>query len=158
MVALELPRGGQPKSLQRIHASHHALAKCIASGIKDNQAALVTGYSTSRIGLLKKDPVFQALVADYCAEARTWSASLAERMVGLSLDAMELLQERLHSKPDDISVPVLLDIIRAFADRTGHGPGQQISVTVDQNLIDRPPRESFEEWEERRGRELKLLN
>jgi len=25
-------------------------------------------------------------------------------------------------------------------------------------LIDRPPRESFEEWEERRGRELKLLN
>jgi hypothetical protein len=153
--ALKLPRGSAPpRSLVRIHASHHSLARCLAAGMKPAQAALVTGYSPGRINDLQKDPAFQALVADYSAEARSIFADLAERMANISLDAIELLQERLHDDPKGFTVPLLLDIVKAFADRTGHGPGQEVHIKMDRDFIDRPPRETFEEWAERRSREL----
>jgi len=41
IAALATNRGTKPKSLVRIHASHHSLAKCLATGMKQSQAALV---------------------------------------------------------------------------------------------------------------------
>ena len=43
LAALATNRGTKPKSLVRIHASHHSLAKCLATGMKQSQAALVRG-------------------------------------------------------------------------------------------------------------------
>lgn len=154
LAALDQYRGVKPRSLVRIHASHHSLAKCLASGMKQSQAALVTGYSQSRISILQNDQAFQALVAEYKDEAKSIFADMTERMADLSLDAMELLQERLHEAPQDFSVPMLLDVVKAFADRTGHGPGQEVHLKVDRDFIDRPPRETHDEWTERRKREL----
>lgn len=154
LEALKLPRGTAPRSLVRIHASHHSLARCLATGMKSSQAALVTGYSPGRIAQLQRDPAFTALVADYSAEARSVFADLAERMSDMSLDAIEMLHERLQDAPETFTVPVLLDIVKAFADRTGHGPGQEVHLKVNQDFIDRPPRESFDQWKERRTREL----
>jgi len=154
VAALAAPKGVKPKSLVRIHASHHALARCLAAGMRPAHAALVTGYSSSRISILQQDQAFMALVSDYQAEARAAYADLGERMNNLSLDAIELLQERLHEFPEGFSIPMLLDLVRTFADRTGHGPNQELTLKMDQNLIDRPPKETFEQWEERRRREL----
>lgn len=154
IVALALPRGGKPTPLVRIHASHHSLAKCLASGMKPAQASLVTGYSSSRISILQADAAFQALVRDYADEAKSVFADLAERMNDMSLDALEVLQERLQASPETFSIPVLLDVVKAFADRTGHGPGQEVHLKVDRDFIDRPPRETIDEWKERRAREL----
>ena len=145
-----------PPLLQRIHSSHHALARCVAMGLKNTQVALVTGYSPVRISQLLQDPTFQALVEDYRAEARGAFADLGERMANVSLDAIELLHERLHQNPDGFSVPMLLDVVKAFADRTGHGPGAEVTFKMDPNMIDRPPRESFEDWERRRKLELDI--
>lgn len=154
LVALQHPRGTQPRSLMRIHASHHSLARCLATGMKSTQAALVTGYSPARISQLQNDASFVSLVADYRAEIKNVFADLAERMNDLSLDAIELLQERLADNPETFTIPVLLDMVKAFADRTGHGPGQEISMRVAPDFIDRPPRETHAEWAERRQREL----
>jgi hypothetical protein len=154
IAALSANRGIKPKSLVRIHASHHSLARCLASGMKQSQAALVTGYAQGRISILMADPAFQALVEDYKAEAKSIFADLAERMNDMSLDAIELLQERLNDSPESFSIPVLLDVVKTFADRTGHGPGQEVTLKVDRDLIDRPPRETFDEWEARRVKEL----
>lgn len=154
LAALSTNRGSRPKSLVRIHSSHHSLAKCLATGMKQSQASLVTGYSQSRISILMDDPAFQALVADYTAEAKGAFADLAERMNNVSLDAIELLHERLQDNPEGFSIPVLLDVVKTFADRTGHGPNQEVTLKVDQNFIDRPPRENFDEWKARRAREL----
>jgi len=144
-----------PRSLMRIHASHHALARCLATGMRPAQAALVTGYSPGRISALRNDPAFTALVADYQQESKSVFADLAERMHELSLDAIEVLHERLHEDPASFGVPALLDMVKAFADRTGHGPGQEIHVKADRDLVDRPPRETFEEWSARRAQELR---
>jgi hypothetical protein len=154
IAALATRAPTRPKSLMRIHSSHHSLAKCLAAGMKHGQAALITGYSTGRISTLENDPAFRALVAEYRAEAKSIFADLAERMSEVSLDAIELLHERLHDAPQEFSVPLLLDVVKAFADRTGHGPGQELKVSVDRDFIDRPPRENFEEWQNRRNKEL----
>src|SRR5262245_42123429 len=150
VAALAAPRGVKPKSLVRIHASHHALARCLAAGMRPGQAALVTGYSLSRISILQQDQAFTALVADYQAEARAISADLGERMNNMSLDAIELLQERLHEKPESFTVDMLLDVVKSFADRTGHGPNAKVQLSLDKDFVDRPPRETAEEWQARR--------
>jgi hypothetical protein len=75
-------------------------------------------------------------------------------MNNMSLDAIELLQERLQSKPEEFTPGMLLDVVKTFADRTGHGPGQSVDVKMSMDLVDRPPRESFEDWEARRRAEL----
>jgi len=154
IAALALPRGAKPSPIARIHASHHALARCLASGMKATQAALITGYSASRISILQRDETFAALVRDYRDEAKATFADLAERMNGMSLDAIEILHDRLHAEPQEFSIPMLLDVVKAFADRTGHGPGQEVHLKVDRDFIDRPPRESAEEWQARRAKEL----
>ncbi len=152
--ALKLPRGTTPRSLVRIHASHHALARCLAAGMKPMQAALVTGYSPGRISTLINDDAFSALVEDYRLEVKGVFADLGERMANFSLDAIELLQERMQDEPEAFTIPMLLDMVKAFADRTGFGPGQEVHLKMDRDFIDRPPRETAEEWSARRQREL----
>jgi len=152
--ALKLPRGTAPRSLVRIHASHHALARCLATGMKATQAALVTGYSTGRISQLVNDSAFAALVEDYRQEVKGVFADLGERMANCSLDFIELLQERREEAPESFTIPMILDVVKAFADRTGFGPGQEVHLKMDRDFIDRPPRETAEEWAARRAREL----
>jgi hypothetical protein len=154
LEARQLSVAAPPRALMRIHASHHSLARCLATGMKPGQAALVTGYSPGRISALQRDPAFQALCADYRAEAKSIFADLAERMHDISLDAIELLHERIHEKPAELSIAMLLEIVKAFADRTGHGPGQEVTIRAQRDLIDRPPRETYEEWKARREFEL----
>ncbi len=154
IAALDLPRGIQPKALVRIHASHHALARCLAAGMKPAQASLVTGYSPARISQLEHDESFVALVKDYRAEVSSVFAQMGERLVNLSLDAMEKLHDLLHEKPEMFSAATLMELVKMTADRTGHGPGQEVSLKVASDFIDRPPRESFDEWQERRRKEL----
>jgi hypothetical protein len=149
------PVGTQLRPLARIHASHHAVARCLAIGMKPHQTALVTGYTTVRINQLEQDPAFQTLLADYRAETSEAFAKLSERMYNLSLDAIEALHERFLEEPQGFSVPVLLDIVKTFADRTGHGPNSEVTLNVNQgDTIDRPPRETFEQWQARRNIEL----
>lgn len=154
LEALSSYRGVAPRSLIKIHTSHHALAKCLASGMKQSQAALVTGYTANRVSILMADPAFITLVDDYRNEMKGAFADLAERMTNISLDAIEILQERLHDNPETFSADTLLDVIKVMADRTGHGPGQNINVRHSTDFIDRPPRESYEEWAERRMKQI----
>lgn len=156
MAALEQNRGAQVPAIQRLRSSHHALARCLATGMNQLQAAAVTGYDRARIVQLLRDPSFNALVEEYKAESKEIMADVTQRMANLSLDALEVLQERLNEKPEDFSLGMLLDVVKAMADRTGHGPGQEVNFNVKMGSIDRPPRESHEEWLERRKRELDM--
>lgn len=154
LSALDLPRGVAPRSLVRIHSSHHALAKCLAAGMRPAQAALVTGYSNNRISSLQRDPLFVQLVAEYRLEEESVMADLAVRMRGLSHDAIELLHDKLLERPEDFSPAMLLDIVKATADRTGYGTNSNVNLNVTLPTIDRPPREDYDKWKERKLREF----
>lgn len=155
IAALNGPRGaGAVRPLQKLRSSHHALARCLAAGMSLTHAAQVAGYTTNRASLLQRDPLFQSLISEYRDQAKEVMADLTERMINLSLDAIEELQERLNDAPEDFSVATLLDVVKALADRTGHGPNSELKVTVAGATVDRPPRETYEEWQARRAKEL----
>src|SRR5215471_60047 len=153
LEALLLNRGTVSPSLKNIRYSHHALARILATGVKENQAALVTGYSPNRVHLLLKDPTFAKLVRDYQEESKDILADMTERMMNVSLDALEELHERLRDAPEEFTIPALLDVVKAFADRTGHGPGGKLELSFDNATIDRPPTETREDWLARKRQE-----
>jgi hypothetical protein len=157
MALRTLPRGSGIKPLQRIRSSHHALARCLALGLAPTKAALVTGYSPTRISQLATDPTFKQLVAEYSQDARDIVADYHHRMLQFGLDAMEEAHERLLEDPGSFSIPILLDIITGMADRTGHGTGSTVTHSFNMPTIDRPPRENFEDWKARRDKELTLV-
>lgn len=119
---------GSPKLLAKLGERHHSLARALAAGMKDGQAAIITGYCVSRISTLKGDPTFQGLLDFYRANLDSTYADLHERMATLSLDAVNRLQELMEEAPDSLSPSLTLDIVKALADRTGHGPVSKSEV------------------------------
>ena len=154
IAALTLPRGTHAPTLKRIHSSHHALARCLATGMKQGDAAHVAGYSVARVAQLVDDPTFSALVADYREDTKSIVADMTERMANLSMDALETIHDRLQEDPNQFSLSFLLEMARTFADRTGHGPGSKMEIGLTAEAIDRPPRETHDEWVKRRKDEL----
>lgn len=128
LLKLETEQGIQPKPLQRIRDSHHALARALASGMPAAEASLVTGFSTSRISILRSDPAFKELLEFYRSDRRNAEADILQRVSTLSLDAIEEIRERLETNPEDIKTRELLDIATAGLDRTGFGPTSKLQV------------------------------
>lgn len=133
---LSIERSIQPTHVQRITDRHHALARCLATGMSATEAGLCTGYTASRISILRGDPSFEELIAFYQGEKSRPVLDLQERMTSLALDATSELQDRLELEPASVSTDQLLDTIKLTADRTGHGP-KQTNVNVNVNLGDR---------------------
>lgn len=124
---------------------HHALARVLATGSPEGEASVITGYSLSRISILKADPQFRELVEFYRTTATEVVADFRQRMAMVGITATEVLSERLEESPDDIGTGLLNDIVKTMADRTGHapakGPTAQISLHVElQDRIERARR------------------
>lgn len=126
---LQVERGVKPKPLHKVRDSHHSLARALAQGLSNTEASRLTGYTPSRISVLRTDQLFQKLIDEYSGERRLAEASLLERMTTLSLDVVEEIRSRLDEDPDSLKTRELLDVFTALADRSGHGPTskQQIS-------------------------------
>lgn len=122
-------RGIKPQPLQKLRSRHHALARALASGMKDWEAALACGYDVSRVSILKADPTFQELVQIYTEDVDAQYADMHERLAGLSTTAAEILQDRLEDDPDSVTVGQLHGTIKIGADRTGHGPQSRQDYT-----------------------------
>lgn len=137
LALLGTERGIQPSHVQRLSDRHHALARCIATGMKDGEAALCTGYTPSRISVLRGDPAFEELVAFYRADKGALVHDLADKMASIAKDTADLLHDRLQDEPEKFSVGDLHEQLKLTADRTGHGPSAKTTVNVNLNLGDR---------------------
>lgn len=127
-------RGTPAKPIKRLRDRHHALARMLASGMKDGHAALAVGYEPSRVSILKGDPAFQDLLAFYREHIDAQLIEYHERIAGLSVDAVEELRVRLEESPEEFSSNLLLEIAMKTADRTGYGPSSSstnVNVNVD---------------------------
>ena len=129
-------------SLKKIRDTHHALARVLANGMSETEASLVTGYSLSRISILKADPQFASLLEFYRNETIEGQADFRARMVNVGLDALQELAERLEDDPDSFSPALLKDIVKDMADRTGHAPqrGPANVTQINVGLSDRMAR------------------
>lgn len=92
--------GTQAPAIQSLRATHHQLAQLLVRGVTESEASLITGYSLSRISILKSDPTFSELLANYSTQRELAFADTLDRMRILGLSALDELQERLESSPE----------------------------------------------------------
>lgn len=142
LLKLEAERGTRAPPLKALRDSHHAVCRCLATGMSETETAIVCGTTVSRISVLKADPAFQDLLAFYRREAeakrQTVAADFFTRAVALQQDALEELRDRLHDSPGEFAVGDLMDLTKLLADRTGNGPQtKSTNVNVNVNLADR---------------------
>jgi len=126
-------RGIKPTLIAKLRDRHHALARVLAAGMPDGTASAITGYSPSRISILKQDPSFRALMAHYAENEDAQLADFIERTTTLTLSAINELQDRLEEEPESFTHGQLQDLAKTFADRIGHAPVQR-SVNVNANV------------------------
>lgn len=122
LSALEKDRGTRAPNLQRLTHRHHRLARTLAEGIEAGQAAIMCGYSVSRVSILQADPTFKELVLFYRSQVEESFLGLQERLAGLAETAADILQDRLEETPDEFDSEDLRKLVALGADRTGHGP------------------------------------
>lgn len=137
LALLATERGVQPTHVQRITSRHHALARCLASGMSATEAGLVTGYTGSRMSVLRGDPAFEELITHYTSIKGEVVVDLQERMAQLALDATAVMADRLEETPEQFDNDQLHDLVKLTADRTGNGPKTTVNHNVNVNLGDR---------------------
>lgn len=121
-----------PLAVSQIRDSHHALARCLAMGMKLGEAGAEVGMGAEKVRTLVNDPTFQGLVDYYRDEVDAKFATMQSRMARLSNDALEELAYRLENDPEKIPTPLLLELVKVMADRTGNGPQAKVtSVNVN---------------------------
>lgn len=122
MADLELAaittRSSGPPPIKRITDRHHALARLLASGTPEGEAALILGYDVSRVSILKQSPAFQELLDVYRSEVDREFATTLDHMSGLSRDALLELRDRIEEEPEKFSNRELLSIINDMVDRS----------------------------------------
>lgn len=139
LILLDTEKGSKPSAVKRITERHHALARNLANGMSEQEAATFCGYSSSRISILKSDSAFKELLEFYREDAQRPYRDLHARLAGLSMDAAEELAFRLEDdmqteelKDKKLTVGQLMEITKLGADRTGHGPSSsQLNINVD---------------------------
>lgn len=137
VAALAEARDTKPSVLKRLTDRHHSLARLVAAGMKQNEAALVCGYDPDRVSILKTDPMFKELVEFYRSQEQKQFRDLGARLAGMAADATDAIQERLEDdeQRDKIPLVTLLKIVELGADRTGFGPSAtQTNVNVHVDL------------------------
>jgi hypothetical protein len=122
-----------------IRHSHHMLAQCIAKGMDDTEASLISGYAPSYISFMRGDPAFQELLATYGAEREAVFVDVLERMKALGLHTLEELQARLEDQPDKFSNRELQELARMLLIESkqkdlggGGGPGVAVAISFVQ--------------------------
>lgn len=137
LALLETERGIKAPTVKALRDSHHAIARCVAEGKSGVETQLITGYSASRISILKSDPAFRELVAFYServSEIRDQAfTDTAAKLAAVGSDALDEIADRLNEKPESVTMDELTDIVKLTADRTGHGP-QSKSTNVNVNV------------------------
>jgi hypothetical protein len=118
----------------------------LATGTKQEECALVTGYSPVYISILKTDPTFVDLIAYYSAQREVIFVDAIERMRTLGINTLEELQSRLEEDPSQFTNRELfeqaeLTLIKPMAaTRSAHpitpsnsGAGVSVNVNFIQN-------------------------
>ncbi len=134
LAELKVPRGTKSPAIKSLSDRHHALARLLAEGIKPASAGMMTGYTDSRISILKQDPTFQALVNFYREKIDEQFLDMQAKLAQLAGTAATITLDRLEDNPDAFSTDELASLIKLGADRTGHGPSSTTNVDVNGGL------------------------
>lgn len=137
LADLDMPRPAIAP-LKTLRDKHHTLARYMAQGFSDSDISSYTGYSSSRLSVLRTDPAFAELVNHYRVNREDAQRRLDERLADATGTALSVLQERLEDDPDKFDNGELLDTLKILADRAGFGPQKtQTNVNLNIGMADR---------------------
>lgn len=129
MALLDSARGTTAPPLKALRESHHQLARLLAQGLKQVEVAAITGFSQSRISILKADPAFKELLAHYSAERDSAFADIHGQLAALSVDVLGELRDRLLDEPESFKNTELLAFMTTTLDRVGFGAKTKVEHT-----------------------------
>ena len=136
--SLTRERGIEAAPLKRLSARHRRLAELLAMGQTPGQAAVLVGYSPSRVSILLADETFKDLVERFRIDLEegvlTEAKNLASKLSDISLEAADEILERLENDPDSFDHKDLKALLELSADRTGHGPKRTEEKNVNVNF------------------------
>lgn len=135
--ATHMSKGTAAPHVGKLRERHHHLARLLAEGVQDGEAAIVTRYTASRVSILKSDPAFQDLVAHYRKQVNLQFVDMQKKLADLGMDAANEIQDRLEEAPEEIPFGQLMALLTLSADRTGHGPSSKTELNVKVGLADR---------------------
>lgn len=130
-------RGDAAQEITVLRHRHHALARALAAGMTDAEAGVAAGYSASRVSVLKRSDALKHLIAIYERDISADYSALAEKLVGLSYDAMMELARRFEDEPEAFSNNELKELVKVGADRSGFGPTTKHEVSVHTDMAER---------------------
>jgi hypothetical protein len=131
LVGLAHPRGVATPHVKRLTDMHHYIARLVAQGEAGYAIALATGYSESRISILKADPAFQELVASKREEVEAIRLDVFRqtqaKAAAASMDGLDQMHDRILS--GELADRDLAEYTFKLMDRTGHGPQSKTQNT-----------------------------
>lgn len=133
----------QPSSrvrLKKLRDSHHIIARLLVSGLSNREVAQETGYSETRISIIKSSPAMQELIARYRADDDTaWREkrdTFYDYVHSASAKAWRKINEVLDADDEnaatEIPVDKLLKIASDGSDRVGyHKRSTKENINID---------------------------
>ena len=112
------PAKARTAVVKHLRHTHHLAARLIAEGRKSVEVASITGYSISRISILKQDPAFAELVEYYHTQTVEQFTNIHERLASFGFTCLEEAQERLERSPEDFSLNQLREWLETVLDRS----------------------------------------
>jgi hypothetical protein len=110
--------GSQTPTVLELRHGHHTIARLLADGTKQVEISAITGYSQSRISILKGDPAFQELIEYYKTQKEAIYLDVHQRLGTLAITAVEELQQRMDEQPGRISNKEVREIAEMALDRS----------------------------------------
>jgi hypothetical protein len=130
LQSLNEERGISAPQLKNIRQTHRLLARCLALGMADGDAAAAVGLTPGRVSILKNDPTFRALMQTFQATKDAHAIDIMEKVHEVGMIAVEEIRDRLLDNSDDITMGQLLEITTSALDRLGHGPTAKVNITT----------------------------
>ena len=121
--------------IAKLRDSHHIMARLIVSGLTVTEIAEETGYSVSRVSLLKNSPAMVELCDRYRADDHgAWKRSRDERyesILAAGTKAWRKINDVLDAD-EELPVTTLLKIADSSSDRVGyHRKSTKENINID---------------------------
>ena len=137
MVREDLESLRQPSArvrISKLRDQHHIMARLFVSGLSNEVIAGETGYSISRVAILRNSPAMQELVAKYRADDHDeWRKSrdaTYEYMHRIRLKGLRLIEDALED--EECKPEFALKVFDSMADRTEyHRKSTKENINVD---------------------------
>lgn len=119
----------RPKpQLQSLRDNHHRVARAVASGISNGQAAALCGITIGRVSQLRQDPAFNELVAHYrgllTADWIEGTDTVTEFLGSVRTKSLAMLEDKLCAASENnefLPTRELVAMAELGLDRTGYG-------------------------------------